>query len=91
MFFVGLLFAIVLAVLITLIIVNKISVRWWEWVLFAIGAILLLFTVQNFLSSFSENEPIVAWRFLLVLGLPALIFLIIPVLLAVRRNSTAAA
>ena len=85
MFFVGIIFAILVVLAIAIIINKKISVRWYEWLIFAIGVSLLIFTTQNFFASFVENESRAAWIFLLVLGLPALIIVSIPITLALRR------
>jgi uncharacterized membrane protein len=60
---------------------RKIAVTWYEWLVGAIGLLLLFFTIQNFTTSFAEHEPTAAWRFLLVLGLPSVILLAIACLL----------
>ena len=86
MFFVGLIFAATITALVFLVIKQGTSVRWYEWLIGAFGIALLIFTIQNFLSSFAENEPSAAWLFWLVLGLPSLILLAIPAILATRRN-----
>ena len=89
MFFVGAIFAVVVTALVFLVIKQGISVRWWEWLIGAVGIALLIFTVQNFLGSFTENEPKAAWMFWLVLGLPSLIILAIPTVLVLMRKRNA--
>ena len=89
MFFVGTIFAVAITALVFLAIKQGISVRWYEWLIGAIGIALLIFTVQNFLGSFAENEPSAAWMFWLVLGLPALIILAIPTILVIMRKRKA--
>jgi len=89
MFFVGLIFAVLVTALVFLALNKTISVRWWEWIILAIGVALLIFTVQNFLGSFVENESTAAWMFWLVLGLPALIIIAIPTVFVVKRKLTA--
>jgi len=89
MFFVGAIFAVVVTALVFLVMKQGISVRWWEWLIGAIGIALLIFTVQNFLGSFTENEPKAAWMFWLVLGLPSLIILAIPTVLVLMRKRNA--
>ena len=89
MFFVGAIFAVVITALVFWVIKQGISVRWWEWLIGAIGIALLIFTVQNFLGSFVENEPKAAWMFWLVLGLPSLIILAIPTVLVIMRRKNA--
>ena len=68
---------------------RKITVTWYEWLVGAIGLLLLLFTIQNFTASFAEHEPIAAWRFLLVFGLPSAILLAIACLLPWWRHRRA--
>jgi len=64
---------------------NKFSLKWYEWLMSGIGLLLLLWTIQNFTASFVEWEPKAAWMFLLIVGLPGLILLILPGTLAYRR------
>lgn len=65
---------------------RNIKVTWYEWLIGAIGLLLLLFTIQNFAGSFAEFEPTAAWMFLPVTGLPALILLAVAWQLAWRRH-----
>jgi len=65
---------------------RNIKVTWYEWLIGAIGLVLLLFTIQNFATAFAELESAAAWMFLLVLGLPALILLVVAWLLVARRQ-----
>ena len=65
---------------------RDIKVTWYEWLIGAIGLLLLLFTIQNFVTAFAELESAAAWMFLLVLGLPALILLVVAWLLVWRRQ-----
>ena len=69
---------------------RKIAVSWYEWLIGAIGLLLLLFTIQNFSASFAEHEEIAARMFLLVFGLPAIILLAIACLLPWLRHRRAA-
>ncbi|MCL2474686.1 MAG: dehalogenase [Chloroflexi bacterium] len=64
---------------------NNFSLKWYEWVIGAVGLLLLLWTIQNFVGSFAEWEPRAAWAFMLVVGLPALILLTLAGVLAFRR------
>jgi hypothetical protein len=61
------------------------SLTWYEWLLLAIGVILLLWTIPNVVNSFKEIEPTAGWMFLLVIGLPALILFAIVWQLVLRR------
>jgi len=68
---------------------RNIQVTWYEWLLGIVGLLLMLFTVQNFVTAFSELEPQAAWLFWLVLGLPAAILLVVAWQLVARHNRTA--
>lgn len=65
---------------------KKITITWYEWTIGIAGLLLLLFTLQNFISSFKEMEPTAAWMFVLIAGLPSLILLAVAWQLAVRRQ-----
>ncbi len=69
---------------------RGIVVTWYEWLIGALGLLLLLFTIQNFVASFAEHEPTAAWRFLLVFGVPAIILLAIACLLPWWRRRRSA-
>ncbi len=73
-FILGLVLGAGLLALIYLIITRKIVVKWYEWLLGAIGLLLLLFMIQNILGSVKETETTAAWQFLWLIGLPAVIF-----------------
>lgn len=65
---------------------RDITVKWYEWLITAIGLVLLLFTIQNFTTAFAELESQAPWMFLLILGLPALILLAVVWQLVARRK-----
>jgi hypothetical protein len=65
---------------------RDISVKWHEWLIGAIGLLLLLFTIQNFAGSLAELESTAANMFLLVTGLPAIILLAVSWQLIARRQ-----
>lgn len=67
---------------------NDISVRWYEWLLGAIGTIVLAFMAQNMWAALAEYESQAFWFYLLILGLPGLLLLLISIQL-VRRRQTA--
>jgi hypothetical protein len=64
---------------------KKVPVRWYEWLLGVVGYFLGLFALQNWATSLLEVEPRAATFFLLAVGLPALIFLVISGLLPYLR------
>jgi hypothetical protein len=65
---------------------KNVSVKWYEWLIGAIGLLLLLFTIQNFAGSLAELESTAANMFLLVSGLPAVILLAVAWQLVARRQ-----
>ena len=66
---------------------KNMAFKWYEWLLGVIGLALLLFTIQNFFGSQAELEPKAASMFLLVTGLPAVIFLVLTGVLATRHKA----
>ena len=56
---------------------RGISLKWYEYLLGFIGLILLIFTLQNYEASVAELEPNAPVMFLLVFGIPGLVFLLI--------------
>lgn len=64
---------------------KNFMLNWYEWLLGMLGFLLLLFTIQNAVGSLIELEPTAAWMFLLILGLPSLVFLALAWQLAARR------
>ena len=67
---------------------ENIRVKWYEWLITAIGLLLLLFTIQNYAGSLAELESTAANMFLLISGLPAIILLAVAWQLVVRRRRT---
>ncbi len=65
---------------------KDVSVKWYEWLIGAIGILLLLFTIQNYAGSLAELESTAANMFLLVSGLPAIILLAVSWQLVARRQ-----
>ena len=65
---------------------KDITVKWYEWLIGALGLVLLLFTIQNFFGSLAELESTAANMFLLVAGLPALVLLAVAWQLIARRQ-----
>lgn len=88
-FFIGLVVGALILGLAWLLKRNNFSLNWYEWLIGIIGLALLLFTIQNFFGSFAEIESKAAYMFLLVTGLPSLIFLAISWQLASRRAKKA--
>ena len=68
---------------------QDMKVTWYEWLTGIIGLAVLLFAIQNFYGGFMENEAQSSWMFLLFPGLLALILIVIPVQLVLRRKRAA--
>lgn len=65
---------------------DRLSLRWYEWLLGVLGLVLLLFALQNFSASLAEHEPIAPWRFLLFFGTPAIVLLVLSWFLPWQRH-----
>jgi uncharacterized membrane protein len=65
---------------------QNIAVAWYEWLLAALGIVLMIFTIQNYQAATIENEPYAPGMFLLVFGLPALILILIAIGLVIWRQ-----
>jgi len=68
---------------------RNIVVKWWDWLIGAIGLLLLMLAIQNITAaSYEEVMSSVPW-FLLVFGLPGLILLAVSGQLVWRRHRSA--
>ena len=65
---------------------RNIKVTWYEWLVGALGLVLLLYTIQNVVGFITEIEPTATWMVALVAGLPAIILLAISWQLVARRQ-----
>ena len=65
---------------------RNLAVKWYEWLIGALGLVLLLYTIQNVVGLLTEIEPTATWMFALVIGLPALILLAVAWQLVARRQ-----
>ena len=84
-FIIGLILGAGLLALVLLLRTRKIAVKWYEWLIGAIGLILLLFTIQNFTGSLAEHEKFAAWTFLWLSGVPSIILIGVSLFLPWRR------
>ena len=85
LFIIGLILGAGLLALVLLLRTRKIAFKWYEWLIGAIGLILLLFTIQNFTGSLAEHEEFAAWTFLWLSGVPSIILIGISLFLPWRR------
>ena len=68
---------------------RNVTMKWYEWLIAAVGVFLLFFTIQNYAGSLVEIESTAANMFLLVTGLPAIILLAVAWQLVARRQRAA--
>jgi len=66
---------------------NDVSVRWYEWLMGALGIIVLAFMAQNMWSALAEFENKAVWMYLVILGLPGLLLLLASIQLVRRRQA----
>ncbi len=66
---------------------RGIVVKWYEWLIAAVGLGMLVFAVQIFITSPGELETQAGWMHMLIFGAPALILLAVVGFLAQRRHS----
>jgi len=69
---------------------KKITVKWWEWVLFALGILLFVFGLQNLFGGLAEGEAKAAWLLFATFGILGLILITVPAVLAFNRNKAEA-
>ncbi len=68
---------------------RDVVVKWYEWLIGAIGLALLLLTIQNSITAIAEVESQAAGMYWLILGLPAVILLAVAWQLIARRQRSA--
>ena len=66
---------------------RDIKVAWYEWLIGAIGLLLLLFAIQNFIGAGLEAESDVGSKFLGMVGVPALVLMALATSMVWRRKS----
>lgn len=88
-FIVGTIFGVALIALFWWMRSKDIKVSWYEYLIGGIGLFLLLFTIQNWVGAVREGEPASILWYVLILGTPSIVLLIIAGSLAWRRNKIA--
>jgi hypothetical protein len=78
-FVLGMLLGILLLALVMFLIAKKIVVRWYEWLLGALGAVLALWAVNDYFASVAERNEYAGLMLLWMIGVPALIFIALAV------------
>ncbi|AMU87249.1 hypothetical protein [Dehalococcoides mccartyi] len=64
---------------------NGIKATWYEWLMGAVGLVLLLLGIQHFFGAMSELFYFAAWMGLTIIGVPALILMLVAWQLIARR------
>ena len=86
------LFTIILVAALTLLVVyvfnKKIAVKWWEWVLLALGVLLFVFGLQNLFGGLAEGEAKAAWLLFATFGILGAILIAVPAILVQRRRAS---
>ena len=77
------------ALLLWVISAGNLSLKWYEWLIGAVGLALLLFTILITTTSYAEDEPKAGQLFMLILGLPSLVLLGLTWFLPSRRKTAA--
>jgi len=85
-FFTGLVLGAALLALVLWLRSRKIAVKWYEWLIGALGLLLLWWAVHDFFSSMAEFNEFAAWTFLWLLGAPGFILVAIAAFLPWRRH-----
>lgn len=65
---------------------HNIMVKWYEWLIGALGLLMVLMAINLFAGSQAEHYPGASWLGLLMFGVPALILLAIDWQLIARRQ-----
>lgn len=60
---------------------KEISIRWYEWILGALGLMLAVWAIHDFFASMAEYNEAAGRTLLWILGVPALILLALAVFL----------
>jgi hypothetical protein len=65
---------------------KGITLKWYEWLIGLAGLALVLFSLQNFIEVRDEFNPDAANKFLLFVGLPGLILMVLAWQLSIRHK-----
>ena len=85
-FFVALALGIGLTLLVMWIRNNKVAVRWYDYLMGIIGLLLMLLAIQHLAGSLVIEKYVTAgWMGALIFGVPAIILMLIPYFLVIRR------
>jgi len=65
---------------------RDVRLTWYEWLIGAIGLLLLMIGAQHYFGALTENFLYAAWMGLLIIGGPGIILLLVAWLLVARRQ-----
>lgn len=85
-FWIGLLVGAAILALVFWLRSRNIHVKWYEWLIGAVGFLLLIIAVQHYVGSMAEYVSQSAWMGLLAFGIPALILFAVAGQLIARRQ-----
>lgn len=68
---------------------RNIKITWYDWLIGLLGLAILLFSIQNFVASYIEDEPQAALMFLLFPGLIGLLLMGVAYGITIRRRRNA--
>ncbi|MEL7563188.1 dehalogenase [Dehalogenimonas sp. 4OHTPN] len=68
---------------------KGVKMAWYEWLIGIAGLLLVLFALQNFVEVRNEFNPGAANKFLMFVGLPGLVLMVIAWQLTARRQKKA--
>jgi hypothetical protein len=57
---------------------KAVTLKWFEWILIVLGFITVIFLGQTFIASVDEGEIQAAWMSVLFMGLPLIVFIVVP-------------
>lgn len=66
------------------------SVKWYDWVVGGLGLLLFIFSLQNMVTAFQEEQAFAAGMYLVFPGIVALIMLAVAALGVFRRSKRTA-
>jgi ribose/xylose/arabinose/galactoside ABC-type transport system permease subunit len=64
---------------------KAVRVAWYEWLIAALGILLIMFSIENARASYAEFETVAALKSILIFGLPGLLLILLVVALVFWR------
>jgi hypothetical protein len=86
LFFAGILLAVDTVLIVLWLRRRMIVVTYYEWVVIALGIVLLMIALQNYFASSNGYEPVAPGKFLLIFALPGVLLFALAAGLVSRRQ-----